>query len=121
MSQVIETHIQRRGVFGWFFLILFWAFNGLMLLWAVGTFNAIGNQCAGAGGPYREAQQAGTAIGGAIDGAVILFAWAAGAVNLGLFALLARTQDNRYSTRRERLRIPYVERKCARSSKRSRT
>lgn len=87
MAQVVETHIRRRGVFGWIFLALFWAFNALMALWAWMALSAIhGQYVAAASSAYR----AGTEAGGAIVGSVILFVWAAGAVILGLLALLTR-------------------------------
>jgi hypothetical protein len=90
MSQVVETHIRKRGFFGWVFLILFWAFNALMALWMWLAAGMIGNQYVSATGPNREFHQAGTAIGGAIGGAMILFIWLAGAVILGLFVLVTR-------------------------------
>jgi hypothetical protein len=91
MSQVVETQIGKRGFFGWLFLLLFWAFSALMALWAWTSFSLIHEKYVTASGQYSEAQQAATAIGGAIGGAVILFVWVAGgAVILGLLALLTR-------------------------------
>jgi hypothetical protein len=90
MSEVVETQIRKRGFFGWLFLLLFWAFNALMALWAWTSFSLIHERYVTASGQYSEAQQVGTAIGGAIGGAVILFVWVAGAVILGLLALLTR-------------------------------
>ena len=90
MSQVVETHIRKRGFFGWFFLLLFWTFNALMALWAWVAFSVICDQYVGASGQFGDARQAGTVIGGTIGGAVILFLWVAGAVILGLLALLTR-------------------------------
>ena len=73
MSQIVETHIRKRGFFGWVFMTLFWIYNGLMVLWMWLALSAVGNQYAGAAGPNREFQQAGTAIGGTIGTAIILF------------------------------------------------
>ncbi|HZZ22013.1 MAG TPA: hypothetical protein VFE60_05310 [Roseiarcus sp.] len=88
---MVETHIRKRGLFGWFFLVVFWAFNALMALWAWVAFSVIHGQYVGASGEFTEARQAGTAIGGAIGGAAILFLWVAGrAVILGLLALLTK-------------------------------
>jgi hypothetical protein len=54
------------------------------------AFSMIHDRYVAASRQYAEAQQAGTAIGGAIGGAAILFMWVAGAVILGLLALLTR-------------------------------
>ncbi len=90
MTQIVETHITKRGVFGWLFLVLFWIFNALMALWGWSALTAIGHQYAGAAGPNIEFEHAGTAIGGAIGGAFILLVWVSGTVILGLLALLTR-------------------------------
>jgi hypothetical protein len=88
-QQVVETHVRKRGPFGWVFMSLFWAFNALMAVWVCWAFSATHAQYVSSSSP---AFQAATAAGGVIVGAVLLFLWAAGAVILGLLALLTRGQ-----------------------------
>ena len=88
MSQLIEAYFRKRGLLGWFFLLLFWTFNGLMAVWAFMVLSMIHDQYAGAAGKYSDAQDAGAAIGGAIGAAAILVVWVAGMVILGPLALI---------------------------------
>ena len=90
MSQIVETHILKRGFFGWVFLTMFLIYNALMALSMWLAFTVIDNQYAGAAGPHPEFAQAGTAIAGTIGGTIFLVIWLAGAVILGLLALLTR-------------------------------
>jgi hypothetical protein len=85
MATVIRREIRKRGFFGWLFLILFFAFNVLMLLWLVAFWNNIG-----AIHPTSAAAEAGRNIGAGIATGVIFFFWAAGALILGLCAMLTR-------------------------------
>jgi hypothetical protein len=89
MSQVVETHIRKRGFFGWVFISLFRALNALMALWAWLALSATHDQYVRSSSP---AFHAGTAIGGVMVSAVLLFLWVAGAVILGLLALLTLGQ-----------------------------
>ena len=85
MTTTIRKEVRKRGFFGWLFLLLFLGFNALMVLWLVnyGTF------LAGHESP-DDAARIGKAIGGAMGVGMIIFIWLAGAVILGLFALLTR-------------------------------
>jgi len=85
MATIIRKEIRKRGFFGWVFLILFVVFNLIMLAWMIGGMNAASNTAA-----VGEAAQAGRAVGTAVAAGMILFIWLAGAVILGLFALLTR-------------------------------
>ncbi|GGF38173.1 hypothetical protein GCM10011321_31390 [Youhaiella tibetensis] len=85
MATIIRKETRKRGFFGWLFLILFILFNVLMLIWMIGGMNAATSVVT-----TSEAEQAGRAIGTAIGAGMILFIWVAGAVILGLFALLTR-------------------------------
>jgi NAD/NADP transhydrogenase alpha subunit len=78
---------RSRGFFGWIFLILFLGFNALMLFAVVSGLAATSEVTQGLA---TEAEQAGAAIGTALGLGVILIFWAAGAVILGLLALLTR-------------------------------
>lgn len=85
MATIIRKETRKRGFFGWLFLILFILFNVLMLIWMIGGMNAATSVATSS-----EAEQAGRAIGTAIGAGMILFIWVAGAIILGLFALLTR-------------------------------
>lgn len=82
-----ETYIEKRkrGFFGWIFLLLFIAWNLLMLLWLVGAMNS---------GPdtsqMSEAQRTSAALGTGLGVVIILVIWALGSVVTGLLALLTR-------------------------------
>ena len=78
---VIERY--RRGVFGWLFLLLFWAFNGLMVYAIFSGVSENAQKAAQIADPrMRAAFDAGTGLGIMI----LLVFWAAGAI---VFALLA--------------------------------
>lgn len=81
----VET--RKRGVFGTIFLWLFWAFNALM---AFVTWRAVSTSSEMIGMQVTEAEKAASAIGSGAAVAVVIFIWLAGAVILGLFALLTR-------------------------------
>lgn len=85
MATVVRREIRKRGFFGWLFLILFVLFNAFMLWAVVAGINDMASLPAETG-----AEQAGKAIGGAIGFAMLMLVWVAGAVILGLFALLTR-------------------------------
>lgn len=85
MPTIVRKEIRKRGFFGWVFLILFILFNLFMLAWMIGGMSAATNTVV-----TGEAEQAGRAIGTALGAGIILFIWLAGAVILGLFALLTR-------------------------------
>ena len=71
---------------GWIFLIVFLAFNALMIGWLVTYWNLIGESLSSG----SEAARAGSAIGATVGTGVILFFWTAGAVITGLLALVTR-------------------------------
>jgi hypothetical protein len=85
MSRTVQREIRKRGFFGWMFLVLFLTFNALMCAWLVSYWAMLGGI-----ETHGSAEQAGQAIGGTIGSGVILFFWVAGAVILGLIAMLTR-------------------------------
>lgn len=85
MSRVVQREIRKRGFFGWVFLLLFLAFNALMAAWLFSYWATISGL-----ETHGSAEQAGHAIGATIGSGVILFFWVAGAVILGLIAMLTR-------------------------------
>lgn len=87
MTKTIQIERRKRGIFGWFFLLLFWGFNILM---AVILFGGMGNNATEMAALSSDAERAGYAAGTAIGGAFLLFVWVAGAVILGLFVILTR-------------------------------
>lgn len=86
-QRIIRRETRKRGFFGWIFLILFWAFNALMLFWLISYFNVIGQTEV-----HSSAEAAGRTIGGTIGTGMLLFMWAAGAIILGIITLLTRGQ-----------------------------
>jgi hypothetical protein len=78
---------RRRGIFGWVFLLIFWAANGFMALWLIMTF-------AGWGGllqqPMTDAEKAGAGIGIAMGLGIIFWIWIFVAAITGLFVLMTR-------------------------------
>lgn len=85
MAKVVRREIRKRGFFGWVFLLLFFAFNAFMVLWA---YHAV--QAASLINAQTQAEAAGAVVGAGLAGGVIVFLWLAGAVILGLFAILTR-------------------------------
>lgn len=82
---IITKH--RRGFFGWIFLILFWAYQGLMGLFVYATITAYQETAAQ---NADAAWQVGAAIGGSGLAVVGWFAWMLGTVVLGLPVLMTR-------------------------------
>jgi len=80
MAKLIRREVRRRGFFGWLFLIVFFAFNGLMLWWLVEYWALIHDKLTTGG----EAMRGGAATGSAIGTGAILMVWALGAVITGL-------------------------------------
>lgn len=87
MRRVIRREIRKRGFFGWLFLIIFWLFNAFM---AACVFTYLG--ILSGVKTNDQFEHAGAVIGGTIGTTVLVFFWVAGAVILGLFALLTRGQ-----------------------------
>jgi hypothetical protein len=84
VARIKQREIRQRGFFGWLFLILFWLFNIFMvalLLMYFSSVHLIAND---------PASQAGVVIGNTLAVGFIVFVWVAGAVILGLFAILTR-------------------------------
>lgn len=87
MATIVRTERRKRGIIGWFFLLVFLAFNALMLAWLIGAGNLMGESAAGL---TSDAEKAGHAIGAALGVGMILSIWAAGDIILGLFVLLTK-------------------------------
>lgn len=85
MARIIQQEIRQRGFFGKLFLGIFWIFNGLMCAWLISYWVSLSHQITSTG-----AEHAGKMIGGSIGSGVITFFWVAGAVILGLIAILTR-------------------------------
>jgi len=87
MATITRIETRKRGIFGWIFMILFWAFNALM---AFGLFGGISSNMNRAETLGTEAEKAGYAIGTAIGAGGILVVWVLGAILLGICVLLTR-------------------------------
>jgi hypothetical protein len=87
MATTTRIEKRQRGFFGWIFLILFWAFNAIMLLWMIGGIMATSDLAATT---TNDAERAGAAIGSAIGFGMILMLWVIGAGLLGLFVMMTR-------------------------------
>ena len=86
---------RRRGIFGWFFLVLFWGWNLLMIWFLFKGVDA--TNCA----KYAtDAERTGCAAGTGLGIMMIFFLWAAGDIVFGLLA---------YFTRGKREMIEYLE------------
>jgi hypothetical protein len=86
MARVVRHERRQRGVFGWIFLILFWAFNAYMLYALSAGISAVNHTAS----PADEFSQAGRTIGIGLGVGFLLTVWVAGAVILGLFVLFSR-------------------------------
>lgn len=86
MAHVVRREVRKRGFFGWLFLIIFLAFNALMIAWLISYWGTIGNHLQ----TGSEAEQAGTAIGATLGTGMIFVFWVLGAIVTGLLALLTR-------------------------------
>lgn len=87
MAEEVLIETRKRGFFGWVFLLVFLAWNGLMVLWLGGYSmhsSSVVEQAS------SEAARAGATIGTGLGVMMILFVWVAGAVVTGLLALLTR-------------------------------
>jgi hypothetical protein len=83
--RVVQKEIRKRGFFGWVFLILFLAFNAFMAVFLFNYWQAVSQIST-----PTSAAHTGAVIGGTIGTGVIAFFWVAGAVVLGLLAMLTR-------------------------------
>jgi len=77
---------RKRGVIGWVFLVLFWLFNIFMLISVIGGLANVSSYNDAA----STAERAGASIGTAIGLSMLMGMWLAGAVVLGLCALLTQ-------------------------------
>ena len=87
VTKVTRVERRKRGFFGWVFLILFLAFNAIML------FSTVAGLSGGAeeyGTLTSDAERAGYAIGTTVAVGMLLGIWGFGALILGLLALLTR-------------------------------
>ena len=81
------TEKRQRGIFGWFFLLLFWGWQILMAYSVVMGLAGSGNDMA----RYTtEAERAGAAIGTTIGFSILLTLWAVGSVVFGALAFFTR-------------------------------
>ena len=87
MTRIIRKETRKRGFFGKVFMLLFWAYNALMLFWMGSYWVEIAPRMEGAG---SEAARAGTAIGATLGTGVIMSFWLVGVVILGLAAMMTR-------------------------------
>lgn len=87
MTKVIRREIRQRGFFGHIFKWGFILFNCVMAFWLFWYWGEVGHMTSGA---TSDAARTGTVIGATIGSGLIVFFWAAGALILGLFALLTR-------------------------------
>lgn len=87
MARIVRTETRKRGILGklakWGFIL----FNVLMLVWLLSYWGSLGGML---NEQSSEASRAGTAVGGTIGTGVLVFFWLAGAVILGIMALLTR-------------------------------
>lgn len=85
-GRIARTERRKRGFFGWFFLVVFLLFNGLMAVWLIAYWaRVLPMTSAGS-----EGGRAGAAIGATIGTGVIISFWTCGAIVLGLFVLFTR-------------------------------
>ena len=104
-EKTVAVEKRQRGIIGWFFLLLFWCFNALMvylMFFNIGNTGDLMATCeaqAAAEGLVAgteaydlavSACQAGTAVGAGLVAVVGWFVWILGALVTGLFALLTR-------------------------------
>lgn len=90
MANIVKRRLverRRRGVFGWLFLGLFWAWNALM---AYGTISGMAEVAQQGAGLATEAERTGHAIGTGIGLTMMLVIWGLGAVILGAMAYFTR-------------------------------
>ena len=85
MATVIRREVRKRGFFGWVFMILFVLFNLFMLAWLLIYWSDVASMPVAS-----DAQRAGRNVGATVATGMLVFFWVAGAVILGLFALLTR-------------------------------
>ena len=85
MAKVIRREVRKRGFFGWIFLLLFYAFNALMLWATLAGLYSVGQTT-----PDTPEGQVGAAIGATLGIGFLLAFWACGAVILGLLVIVTR-------------------------------
>lgn len=85
MAQV-QIESRKRGPIGWFFLLIFWGFNALMLYSCATGMAGVNEQTA----TMTESERAGAAIGTGLGLFMILGIWAAGALILGFAVMFTR-------------------------------
>jgi hypothetical protein len=87
MARTVRIEKRQRGVFGWIFLVAFWAWNVFM---GIGLIGGIANNVEMADHISGEAQKAGHAIGTVMGAGMLFVIWVLGAILLGLFVMLTR-------------------------------
>lgn len=87
MAKTIRIEKRKRGIFGMLFALLFWLFNGLMVLWLVISIKGT----AELGATLKtDAEQAGAAIGATLGFGMLLTIWVMGAIIFGLLSFMTR-------------------------------
>ena len=69
MASVTRTEKRKRGIVGWFFLILFWGFNALM---AASVFAGLSGNADSMAAMTSEAEKASAAAGTAIGAGLLI-------------------------------------------------
>lgn len=87
MPTVTRVEKRKRGIIGWFFLLLFLGFNALMLF---ALISGLGDAGQSMQGMTNEYERAGAEVGTALGAMMLIMIWAAGALILGLFVMFTR-------------------------------
>lgn len=87
MAKTVQIEKRKRGIVGWFFLLLFIGFNILML---ASLIAGIGGSAEAVSGMNTDAERAGAGLGMVLGFGMILSLWVMGDIILGLFVLLTR-------------------------------
>ncbi len=81
------TETRKRGIFGWFFLLLFW---GWQILMAISVFRGLIGTGEHMAQYTTEAERTGAAIGATIGFGMVLTLWAVGTIVFGALAFFTR-------------------------------
>jgi hypothetical protein len=87
LAKTVRIETRRRGIIGKLFSLIFWLFNGLMVLW---LFLAIKSTAELGATMTTDAEQAGAAIGATLGFGMVLSIWAMGAIIFGLLSYMTR-------------------------------
>lgn len=89
---MVETYVEkrRRGFFGRLFLVVFWLWQGIMLLWLVGYLREVAPMVTDKSA--NEWERAGSSIGVTFGVTFLAFWWVVGSIILGLMVFFSRGQ-----------------------------